>query len=243
MALICLIAGVVWFAQNSAQSQGLNLSLSPQSKENNFVLSWSADSYVPADYEGKALPTRGSEIRVVAEPTKKISQDPEKLTYRWLLDNDIAGYASGQGKSVFRFRATKWAGDTHEIESQVLDEKETLISRNVISVKIAEPELLIKQATGNYALKESLSAFTGQDVKILAIPLFFHIKNLGEVAWQWRFDNQTLSSPDQKDLNQLTLKIPKGNLSNLLKKDLSVSAANKKDDYQQGAVNLTIEIR
>ena len=55
------------------------------------------DSYVPPFYKGKALPTQGSEIKVVAMPEIRTASgllDSNKLTYSWQQDytNNVAGW-------------------------------------------------------------------------------------------------------------------------------------------------------
>ena len=228
---------------NPAFSQAQISLFGSPTASNDFVLSWSSDSHIPNTYLGKALPTRGSEIRMVVEPAKKLAQDPQKLTYRWLLDDGIAGYASGQGKSVFRFQVTKWAGATHNVSVQILDASGNLLALKSQAIRIVNPEVLLTKSDNSYALQDTLNVGTGQQINFYAIPLFFHIKNLAEVLWQWTFADQALSTSDQKDLNLLALTIPQGKLSATLEKNLSVSATNKDDQYQQAAASLNVDIK
>lgn len=241
--LFGLATGLVLIAGNFAQSQTDVLDLSPTTKENNFILSWSCDSYVPADYLGKALPTHGSKVKVVATPTKMLAQHPDTLYYRWLLDGDIMGWAYGVGKSTFEFTVRKWAGNDHEVESQILDANENLISRNFVTIPVVAPEILLTQPKTDYAFRETLWTQTGQNLVLTAIPLFFPIKNPSEVNFEWKYAGELLSAQDQKNLDQLTLKIPKGKLDQPLVKELSVLATHKQDPLQQSVVNLTINIR
>ncbi len=70
-----------------------------------MVLLWQAlDSYVPPFYRGKALPSIGSEIKVVAMPeikNKTRTVNPRNMTYAWKNNytNDAEG--SGYGKNFF----------------------------------------------------------------------------------------------------------------------------------------------
>jgi len=237
-----LLFGVIKTPNGRAQSLDLGIGATG-SNPTDFILSWSCNSYVPVDYQGKALPTRGSQITVVAIPTKKLAQNPDGLYYRWLLDDEIAGYANGQGKSSFQFRATKWMGDDHLVELQILDANQKLLARITTSVSIVEPELLLKNPRSNYALQDGIIVETGQNVTISAYPMFFHVKDTSAVDWQWSFDNQTLTPQDQKNLNQLVLKIPSGKLSQSLQKVLSLLATNKSDQYEQTSASLNVEIR
>jgi len=209
----------------------------------NFILAWSSDSYVPPNYQGKALPTRLSRVKVVALPTKKLSADPDWLAYRWLLDGQVAGRDSGQGKSSFNFLVTHWGGDSHEIELQILDSQENTIGRNFISIPVVEAETLLLPPQSDYAAKNQITAKTGQELNLLATPLFFHIKNLTELNFEWNFDGQILSSADQKNLNRFTLKIPTGALTESLLRQLKLYVTHKLDEFQQTSNDLTIEIK
>ncbi len=66
-------------------------------------LLWQAtDSYVPPFYKGKALPTPGSEIKVVAMPELRNGSqniNPKNLVYSWKKDYSNSPDASGYGKN------------------------------------------------------------------------------------------------------------------------------------------------
>ena len=208
-----------------------------------WLLAWSSNSYVPQNYEGKALPSRGSAIKVSAIPTKKLPQNPDALYYRWLLDGDIMGWAQGRGKSSFEFKVTKWGGDSHEIESQILDSEENVLWRGSLSVKIVNPQVLFKTIGNNYSVKDSLAAGTGQNLTFIAEPLFFNAQKISDLIFNWTLDGQALTSPDGKNPDQLTIKIPSGNLSTSIFKNLSLSVQNVADQLQQSKANLSIEIK
>lgn len=70
-----------------------------------ITMLWQAnDSYVPPFYEGKALPTPQSQIKVVAIPEIKNGSsfvDPANMTYAWQLDQTNDANNSGYGKNSF----------------------------------------------------------------------------------------------------------------------------------------------
>lgn len=72
-----------------------------------MTLLWQAnDSYVPPFYRGKAMPTPGSEVKVVAMPEIKTSSgmaNSKNMTYAWKKDytNNVDG--SGYGKNFFLY--------------------------------------------------------------------------------------------------------------------------------------------
>ncbi len=60
-------------------------------------LLWEAvESYVPAFYEGRALPAEGSVVKVTALPD--IGQAPASLSYAWYVNDEYLSSSSGAGK-------------------------------------------------------------------------------------------------------------------------------------------------
>jgi hypothetical protein len=72
-----------------------------------LTLLWEAnDSYVPPFYEGKAMPSPNSEVKVVALPEIKNGSsvvDPSNMTYSWQLDYTNDPNSSGYGKNYFLY--------------------------------------------------------------------------------------------------------------------------------------------
>ncbi len=237
---IFLIAGLT-IGQPKIQAQIRDL-FNQSVSGNDFILSWSTDSYVPPDYEGKALPARNGYIRVVAIPTKMLSLHPDKYYYRWLLDGDIQGWAGGQGKATFTFQVTKWPGDSYQIESQVLDASETLVSKNTLSIEVAKPTLLLRQENMLYSLISNFDTSTGREVTLTAFPLFFNVAKASSLDWQWQLDGQAVSLAGQKDLSRLKLKIPTAKLSSPVQKSLTVSASDQLDKMQQAILDIIVNI-
>lgn len=210
--------------------------------DNNFALTWSSNSYVPPGYAGLALPTRGSQIKVFVLPTKKLNFDPEKLTYRWLLDEEVVAGAGGQGKSVFSFKTNKWSSDYHTVTSQILS-GETVVWRGFVEIRISDAEAVLRLTDRDYAVTENFSAKTGQTLKILAIPFFFNTKDFSNLNFQWKLDGQELLSSDNKDFNIFSLTIPAGELEKTLLKNLSLIISDKKNNDQRTSSQITLEIK
>jgi len=229
----------VFFAINPAEQK---LTAATQTTDNNFSLTWSSDSYVPPGYAGLALPTMGSQIKIFALPTKRLNIDPEKLTYRWILDGEIIDGAGGQGKSVFSFRVKKWPGDYHVVESQVLDGN-NMIWRGLTEIKISKAEAIFQLPSSDYSITGSFSAKTGQTLKILAVPFFFNVKDLGSLNFQWELDGQELINSDTKDFNIFSLTIPSAQLKKTLIKNLKLFISDKTNIDQQASSKITLEIK
>ena len=220
-----------------------NQPLKISAADNDFLLAWSSASYVPQEYKGRALPSNGSLVKVFALPTKDLARSQESFYYRWLLDNELAYSANGQAKSYFNFTITKWGGDKHEVECQILDSDENIIWRGFLTIGVVDPEVLLKTGTSNYALSDSLATNTGRDLNFTAWPLFFRAQQPSDLTFEWTLDQQTLSANEGKNPNYLTIKIPSGKLSESLFKNLSLLVKNKADELQQLRMDLIIEIK
>ena len=231
--LFSLVAGA-YFASSTPNSQAA---------ASDWTLTWSSDSYVPPGYEGKALPARGGLIKVHALPVKKLTTNPDFLYYRWLLDGKLVYSAQGQGKSTLSFRATKWGGDSYEVACQILDSQDNVLWRSSLAIRVASPQVLLKLEDSSYALKNSLLAKTGENLTLIALPFFFRAADLAGLSFSWQLDSATLASPDEKNPDQLTIKIPAAALPESVFKTLSLAVKNKLDQLQQFALELIIEIK
>ncbi len=240
--ILCGFFTVSLFVDQIPARAQLNIQDAP-SASGSFLLSWSADSYVPPDYAGKALPAHGGYIKVVAVPTKILPMNPDKYTYRWLLDGDVMGWASGQGKATFIFQVNKWPGASYQIEAQILDSQEKLVSRIDMSIQVAQPTVLLRQQNSDYTLINNFNTATGRDLKLVASPPFFNIRKLSELNWDWQLDGQSLFAKNEKNPEQLTIKIPTGTLGAYMQKNLSLTIANLKDETQSAISNLILDIQ
>lgn len=208
-----------------------------------FTLTWSSNSsYTPPGYVGLALPTMGGKIKVFALPTKKLALDPEKLTYRWRLDEVVVGWAGGQGKSVFSFDVKKWPGDHYNVESQILD-GENIVWRGFAEIKISSAEVVFQTLNSDYSATEKIDTKTGQTVKITAIPFFFNTKDPNSLNFRWKLDEEELINTDGKDFNIFSLTIPTAQLKNAITKKIKLLISDKNNSDYQASSQITVTIK
>ena len=208
-----------------------------------FSLYWSSDSFIPFEYEGKALPSQGSKITVYVAPAQKTAVDPDSLYYVWLLDDDPMGWANGAGKSSFSFTSTKRAGSYHQIESQIYDQKGgELLWRKFLSVKISEPEILVHREKEAYS-NLSVSARTDEEIKLEAQPLFFNAANLKKMGFSWIIDQKETFTSLRAEPNKLNLKIPKADISEPIQKKIIISSWPTDNRLFRVWTELIIDIR
>ncbi|HRY52963.1 MAG TPA: hypothetical protein P5089_03965 [Candidatus Portnoybacteria bacterium] len=211
---------------------------------NDFLMTWSSNSYIPPQYAGKALPTIGTTVEIVVLPVKKLSQDADAFTYLWVLDGKQAYSSQGKGKSSFQFQITKWDGDKHEVEARVLDAQENMLWRGFLTIKVRQPQILFNTPNNNYAVSESMSVNTGKELTIYAIPLFFRANKISDLVFNWQLNEQTLTPAlGEQNPDKLIIKVPAGTLSGSVFKNLSLSIQNPLDALQQISAGLNIEIK
>lgn len=213
---------------------------SAKSASGNSTLSWSASSFIPSEYKGRALPTQGSRVKVVASPLNS-SVNPEKMFYLWLLDNEEQGWANGQGKNYFTFTVKKPSNARYQIEAKILDENENLIERLFLTVKIQNPEILILNEEKLY-LPKTVSAALNQELKLIGAPLFFNIKNFEELNFSWKENNRIFSSSLQTNPQEVSIEIPNEKISKKIVKTISAEVSKKTDSLEQAKREIKLEI-
>jgi len=105
-----------------------------QAVEQGVTLTWTTDTYVPLNYYGKALPSRGSNVEVVAQ-LDSLQLNPEELNFNWFLNNHIQKEGSGINKQIFIFTIS-----------------ESIFKNNIIKVEISNLENTIN-ISSSFSLK------------------------------------------------------------------------------------------
>ena len=105
-------------------------------------LYWSTDTYVPFNYQGRKLPTKGSWVFV--ESHLEISGgNPENLKYSWFLDDIFQESKSGYGKDVFQFVVRRLNNSSHTVLLKVFNESRSFLVERSINIPITNPELIL----------------------------------------------------------------------------------------------------
>jgi len=111
----------------------------------NMVMLWQAnDAYVPPFYQGKAFPTEGSEIKVVALPEIRVGTgyaNPKNLAYEWQKDYSNSPNDSGYGRNFLTYISDYLEPESNfSVVARTLDGAYT--SGGSITVGAYEPEIL-----------------------------------------------------------------------------------------------------
>lgn len=197
----------------------LILNLPAAQAAGNIGLFWHANTLVPENYQGKALPIRGSMVTVTA-----IAQENYKnLNYSWYLDRTYIKYSSGIGKNSFSFRVTEWPGFSHNIQVKVGEEYASL------SIKVAEPEVYLGRK--QYIMRP------GESKTFIAYPYYFTSSNL---EYNWAFNNKKAEGTGGANPEIFTLDIASG--YPLLERKLDVTVTNPNNFLERAMKRVLIKI-
>ncbi len=161
-------------------------------------LLWSARTYTPFFYKGKALSGPGSIIKVTAVPHfgKYADTNPSNLIYKWKLNHKNKPDKSGRGRNSFVFRSNK--GFEESIVSvEVSNYKKTLKTENFVKIKNVQPELLFYEdspLSGIFygrALGDKFSAAKNEFL-IKAEPYYFSLNAMKGISYEWTMNGKSI---------------------------------------------------
>lgn len=199
-----------------------------------FLVDWTADTYVPSDYEGKALPTYGSRITLSATPLSVINEND----YEFIWRIDLASSPENNKKPIANFTVKKRSGE-HNVFLSIRDIKNKKTIKEVsFSIAIQSPQTIIYQKNqfGHF-----LSLNSYQDVgnifnknnqlDLVAKSFYFNqIKNLSSLRYHWSLNTEKIDSPEM-DPFKLSVEFPK-ELPSGYSYNLSLLIENPFDDFQ-----------
>jgi hypothetical protein len=169
-----------------------------------MTLLWEAnDSYVPPFYEGKAMPSADSEIKVVALPEIKSGSslvDPTNMTYDWQLDETADENNSGYGKNYFTYTGDYLDdSDNVSVTATTLDQKYSTTGAVDVATVTPKIEFYKKDANLGTIWEQALS--DGYDVTssqtLQAAPYFISPQNLQIpfLTFTWAVNDQEVNVP------------------------------------------------
>jgi hypothetical protein len=223
-----------------------SVSVQSQTSEINITLTWSTNTYVPLDYPGKALPTKGSVIEVAANVDSR-EVNPQELNYRWFLNGHLQKGESGKGRSVLGFPVQWTSGNEHSIRIELRDEEENLLASAYLDIGIVQPQVIIQPITskGTLPLESSVSLIikeyqisAEQEMSFMAQPYFFNISSINELNFNWSLGDRKPSQISSDNPHVFILKI--GQLIQSIKQNLKIGVENKNNPLQRAQMTAGI---
>jgi len=243
-ALILGLLPLVGFAQFDFDINSLfdtyDPNPSPNSIVTDFYLIWSANTYVPYEYQGRALASQGSEVTIEAIVSLS-SGRADNLNYNWFIDGIFQENKSGYGKNTLSFSVLQHPGGYHVVKGQISNEDKSIFEERSTKIPVVEPELVVYSGFSDQASKTSLvsaekiSSFTAK-------PYFFGIKKIIDLEFEWHFTGQEPIISSEYDASVLNLSISEKEDKEVLENSLWVSVKNKTEAKQSAYQTIKIQI-
>jgi hypothetical protein len=183
-----------------------------------MTLLWQAnDSYIPPFYRGKAMPTTGSEIKIVAMPEIRNGNqtvNSKNLVYAWKRDYTNKQDASGYGKSAFTY-VDDYLEDSSTIGVTASTTDQKYSSAANITVGTVEPKILFyRQDAALGTVWETILSdghkIQGNEI-IEAVPYFISPKEIRipTLVFNWFINDYQIAVPAYKK-NVMPLAVQSG---------------------------------
>lgn len=201
----------------------------------NVTLAWHTNTFTPADYEGKAMPSVGSRVTVVAVPEIR-NENPDDLLYTWYVDaeSEIRGAV---GEQEFSFNVRKNVNFV-SIMVEVSTQSQSITVKGAINVPVQRPLVVLRR------VKQDPTGLTsalrpGEKADFYAQPFYFHINSLDELSYEWNFAGMSILGIPP-DPNLLTLSIPKD--SGAGSRPLTVTVSNPRFLGEDASARMEVSI-
>lgn len=212
---------------------------------NSVELLWSTNTYTPYNYQGRKLPSPGSEITIEAIVNTS-NGNPIDLKYSWFLDNVFQRSKSDYGKTTFSFNAIKTPGASHVVKVQIFNEDRSAFREKSIEVPIISPELVVYSSDGSTYFSDQASGLvfvtTDKQSSFIGKPYFFSIKKITDLIFEWQFADQEPIISSAYDANVLDLTISEKEDEEILERNLWISVNNKIKPQQKAFQTIKINI-
>jgi hypothetical protein len=170
-----------------------------------MVLLWQAnDSYVPPFYEGKAMPSAESDVKVVAIPEIKSGSsivNPQNMTYVWQKDYNNDVNDSGYGKN-FMIYTNDYLDNSNNISVTASTVDQKYSSNASVDIAVATPKILFYKNDANVGTTWENDIPDTQQIQnsetIQAVPYFLSPKQIQNpmLVWNWSINDSAVSVPN-----------------------------------------------
>lgn len=155
-----------------------------------LIITWTAQTSIPKWYKGKALPSAGAKVRLVAMPTFVANGTvipPSQLMYTWLIDGNP--FTSGAGMQVVEVNASKIPLMSPVVYLLVEDNTKKISKDIRVGVFAQTPQVLAYQTfpLGGIEPRTALSSMMVPNQGLVDIQLepFYFPKPKKDLAYAW----------------------------------------------------------
>ncbi len=185
-----------------------------------LIFTWEALNFFPSDYQGKALATPHTPVRVglMATQNNKVV-DLSAIPLRWYMDDTFLGEGLGLVNKTVTIK--KSPGDSHYV--RVTFPWNGAQTQGGVRIPIGNFLTVIETPVANTAV------YGEQNLSLNAIPYFFNISSLSDLVFSWQVNDTKYY--DQKT-NTLSLHISAPNPGETRTVQASTIVQNKKNPLE-----------
>ncbi|MFH1129454.1 MAG: hypothetical protein V1686_01840 [Patescibacteria group bacterium] len=209
--------------QNLLPSRTTTNADQPAISLNMLELVWNAETYTPLEYQGRALPTKGSMVDVDAVISVS-GGSTSNLKFSWFLDDTFQESKSGYGKTSFRFGVRKFSGSSHNVLVKIFNDDRSFYTEKSIDIPICEPEVVLTQSNTNL-------------LSIVAKPYFFYIKKLTDLIFEWTLAGQEPIISSNYNASILDISISNRDTTETAEQTINLSVKRNSTQIIQNAYN------
>lgn len=182
-------------AATTTQSKPPTVSFYDQQAQ--VFITWHANTYIPPEYAGKALPSANSKVQAFAEVVDhgKIV-DLSKLTVFWYLNNNFI--AGGVGATSASFRAGEALSDKLSLRAEVQGYKAITLIQTV-TIPVVLPSVVIN---GPYPTDQTFES----ELRLRALPYYFNVTDPLQISLGWKVNDEPPLNVEDPEI--LTVQIP-----------------------------------
>lgn len=201
-----------------------------------FLVTWRAHNYVPADYQGKILPSQSSRVEVGFD---LISQnrvvDLSRSNVLWFLNEQLI--SSGVGMKTASFQVNNNLRQTVRIT--VAEYEGNDLSHTFI-VPVANPEVIVDTRTPTRIIRNQLWLPIANRA-FEARPFFFNVANLNNLRFRWRINDQLQNPLGDISILELNLASPGAAQETSLNLNLGITNLNNEFEFGSKSINFIVQ--
>lgn len=159
-------------------------------------INWSTSTYVPPGYQGKRLPTSGSDVSAwIAIFSNGKPANASAYAIRWYIDNKV--FQSGKGLNTISFKTPKATSQIINLQARAqAPDGEVLVGN--IQVPVVNPVVAIRADYPN-------GIFTQPSANVAALPYFFNVPSLSSLTFQWSANSVSANNEENPDAAVINL--------------------------------------
>lgn len=203
------VGSIVRVRVEAREPDGTSHSAEASIHVSDLAIEWSAHTYTPKWYKGRALPIRGSFVTISAIPSFMLDNafiPARSLIYTWFVDGQEA--LKGAGEQVLVTQHSSFPRTSRTVIVRVEDRDGRIRKEARLGLVPREPAASIYRTTplGGIEPRQSMtvSSNPGEIFDVQAEPFYFNTQTRDDLTFQWRV-NGAIQKSETVEPHQLSI--------------------------------------